>query len=189
MSDKPPPDFAMLRAVEILAQMHERMRRKPGTPPPALDRSVVLRSDRITFEVGKTRRVDVERRLGIAFCYPARGWHTYATKEGERACLLSAFYKDAALVAIELYVPRSEGAPALAPRDLGGFRLEPGSIAVGMNINSISEIFSPAVGGPANVVYDSAVEARFPGGVAYAMARKGVVERLAIYADTSKDIA
>jgi hypothetical protein len=39
------------------------------------------------------------------------------------------------------------------------------------------------VGGPGKVVYDRAFEARFPGGVAYAMSSKGVVERLALYAD------
>jgi hypothetical protein len=189
MSEKPPPDFAMLRAVEILAQMHETMRRKPGTRPPALDRSVILRSERIAFEVGKTRRVDVERDLGIAFSYPFRGWHTYATKEGTHACLLSAFYKDACLVAVELYVPRSQNAPALAARDYGGFRLEPGSVAIGMRIDAIASIFTPAVGGPARVVYESAVEARFPGGVAYAMAHKGMIERLAVYADTSSEVA
>jgi hypothetical protein len=185
MSEKPPPDFAMLRAVEILAQMHERMRRTPGTPPPRLDRSVVLRSDRITFEAGKTRRAEVERELGIAFSYPARGWHTYATREGTQACLLSAFYKDAFLAAAELYVPRNPKAPPLAPRDFGGFRLEPGNVAIGMRIEAIGAIFTPAVGGPAKVVFDSAYEARFPGGVAYAMARKGTIERLAIYTDTS----
>jgi len=185
MSEKPPPDFAMLRAVEILAQMHERARRTRGTPPPALDRSVILRSDRITFEIGKTRRSDVERELGIAFSYPVRGWHTYATKEGTRACLLSAFYKDGCLVAVELYVPRGENAPALAPRDFGGFRLEPGSVAIGMRVDAVTQAFTPAVGGPAHVVYDSAIEARFPGGVAYAMARKGEIERLALYAGAS----
>ncbi len=181
MSDKSPPDFAMLRAVEVLAQMHERARRRKNTPPAPLERPVVLHSTRIAFQTGKTTRAQVERELGIAFSYPARGWHTYAIKESGRTCLLSAFYKEGTLVAVELYVPRSDRAPSLSPRDLGGFRLEPGGVAIGMQIDSVTETFTPAVGGPGPVVYDRALEARFPGGVAYAMACKGTIERLAIY--------
>jgi hypothetical protein len=185
MSDRP-PDFAMLRAVEVLAQMHERARRRQNTPPAPLDRPVILHSTRIAFELGKTARTQVERELGIAFSYPVRGWHTYATREGSHTCLLSAFYnKEGSLVAVELYVPRSDRAPSLAPRDLGGFRLEPGGIAIGMHSDSVAGGFTAAVGGPSPVVYDRAFEARFPGGVAYAMARKGTVERLALYADTA----
>jgi hypothetical protein len=187
MPDRSPPDFAMLRAVEVLAQMHERARKKRNTPPPPLDRPVVLHSTRIAFELGKTTRGQVERELGIAFSYPVRGWHTYGTREGGKMCLLSLFYRSqdterATLLAAELYVPRSDRAPALSPRDLGGFRLEPGGVAIGIHVDSISGTFTAAVGGPGAVVYDRSFEARFPGGVAYAMARKGTIERLALYA-------
>lgn len=178
----------MLRAVELLAQMHERARRRSNTPPTPLDRPVVLHSTRIVFALSNTTRERVERELGIAFSYPARGWHTYATREGSTACLLSAFYKDDALVAAELYVPRSDRAPSLAPRDLGGFRLEPGGIAIGMNADAVTQVFTPAIGGPGPVVFDRAFEARFPGGVAYAMARKGTIERLALYSDTAAPV-
>jgi hypothetical protein len=185
MSDKPAPDFAMLRAVEVLAQMHERARRRENSPPKPLDRPVVLHSTRIAFQIGKTTRAQVERELGVAFSYPARGWHTYASRESARTCLLSAFYKEGTLVAAELYVPQSDRAPSLAPRDLGGFRLEPGGIAIGMHADAVTETFTPAVGGPGPVVYDRAFEARFPGGVAYAMSRKGTIERLALYTATA----
>ncbi len=183
MSEKPPPDFAMLRAVEILAQMHERVRQNPNTPPAPIDRPVVLQSERVTLAVAKTKRRDVERELGIAFSYPARGWHTYATSESGTRCLLSLFYKKGILVAVELYAPRGPHTPNLQPRDFGGFRLEPGSVRVGVHANAVALPFTPAVGGPGPVVYDRAFEARFPGGVAYAMASKGVIERLTIYAD------
>lgn len=186
---KPPPDFAMLRAVEVLAQIHERARRTPNTPPPPLDRPVILHSARIAFELGKTARRDVERELGVAFSYPARGWHTYATKESSQTCLLSAFYKDGVLLAVELYVSRSDRAPSLEPRDLGGFRLEPGGIAIGMQVQALPQSFTEAVGGPGKLVYDRAFEARFAGGVAYAMARKGTIERLTLYADASQSQA
>ncbi len=179
----------MLRAVEILARIHERARRTTNVPPRALDRAVVLQSDRLTFEVGKTTRDDVERELGVAFSYPARGWHTYATKESGRRCLLSAFYRHRTLAAVELYVPQSANPPALEPRDLGGLRLEPGGVCIGKSPGAMPEIFTPAVGGPGKVVYDEAFEARFPGGVAYAMARKGSVERLTLYADVPKGAA
>jgi hypothetical protein len=189
MSERPPPDFAMLRAVEILAQMHERARKSPNTPPTPIDRPVVLQSESLTLHVAKTNRADVERALGIGFSYPARGWHTYATSESGTRALLSAFYKNAVLVAVELYVPRGPHAPNLAARNLGGFRLEPGGVRIGMAVNAIPEPFTPAVGGPGNVVYDRAFEARFPGGVAYAMAAKGVVERLTVYANLGKGAA
>lgn len=181
---KPPPDFAMLRAVEVLAQMHERARRKSNVPPAPLDRPVVLHSARIVFEIGKTTRAQVERELGIAFSYPARGWHTYASAESSQTCLLSAFYKDGVLVAAELYAPRSDRAPALAPRDLGGFRLEPGALRIGAGVDAVPSTFTETLAGPAKVVYDRAFEARFQGGVAYAMARNGLIERLTLYADT-----
>lgn len=173
----------MLRAVEILAQMHDRVRHNPNTPPAPIDRPIVLRSERLALAVGKTQRSDVERELGIAFSYPARGWHTYATKEYGQRCLLSAFYKSGVLVAVELYVPRGAHAPNLEPRDLGGFTLEPGGVRIGMQVSAIAQPFTPAVGGPGKVVYDTAFEARFAGGVAYAMAAKGVIERLTLYAD------
>lgn len=184
---KTPPDFAMLRAVEVLARMHERARNKANQPPAPLDRPVVLQCDRLTLEFGKTNRANVERELGVAFSYPARGWHTYATKEGLHRCLLSLFYRNSELVAAEVYLPRNENGPNLEARSLGGFRFEPGGIFVGMNADAISEIFTPAIGGPGKVVYDRAFEARFPGGVAYAMARKGTIERLALYADTRRE--
>lgn len=187
MSEKPPPDFAMLRAVEILAKMHERVRSTPNTPPAPIDRPVLLQSERLTLQVAKTKRGDVERELGIAFSYPARGWHTYATNESGTRCLLSAFYKNAILVAVELYVPRGPHAPNLQARNFGGFRLEPGGVRVGMLVNAIPQPFTPAVGGPGKVVYDQAFEARFPGGVAYAMAAKGVIERLTVYADLNRN--
>jgi hypothetical protein len=183
MNGKPPPDFAMLRAVEILAKMHERVRSEPNTPPAPIDRPVVLESERLTLRVAATRRIEVERELGIGFSYPARGWHTYASSEAGRRCLLSLFYKSGILLAVELYAPRGPHSPNLQARNLGGFRLEPGSVQVGMQTTAIAEPFTPAVGGPGKVVYDSAFEARFPGGVAYAMAAKGIVERLTIYAD------
>jgi hypothetical protein len=187
MPDRPPPDFAMLRAVEVLAQMHERARRRQNTPPAPLDRPVVLHSTRIVLELRKTTRARTERELGIAFSYPVRGWQTYATKEAGKTCLLSLFYTKEAgtLLAAEMYVPRSDRAPSLSPRDLGGFRLEPGGVAIGMRSDSITTSFTTAVGGPGAVVYDSSFEARFPGGVAYAMARNGTIERLALYADTT----
>jgi hypothetical protein len=175
--------------VEILAQMHERVRQKPNPVPEPIDRAVLLQCERLTLQVSRTKRADVERELGIAFSYPARGWHTYATNESGRTCFLSLFYKNGVLVAVELYAPRGANAPNLQPRDLGGFRLEPGSIRIGMNVQSMPQPYTPAVGGPGKVVYDAAFEARFAGGVAYAMSSKCIVERLTIYADLGRNAA
>jgi hypothetical protein len=187
--EKPPADLAMLRAVEILAKLHERVRNNPNRPPAAIERPIVLLAERCTFAIAKTKRADVERELGVAFSYPARGWHTYATSESGKRCLLSLFYKNGILVAVELYAPRGANAPNLHARDFGGFRLEPGGIHIGMQATAVVQPFTPAIGGPGRVVYDEAFEARFPGGVAYAMAAKGIVERLTMYADLGKDAA
>ncbi|MDQ2680065.1 MAG: hypothetical protein M3Y21_03460 [Candidatus Eremiobacteraeota bacterium] len=185
MSDRDAPDFAMLRAVEILAKIHERARAQPNVPPKPIDRPIILFNESCSFAIGTSLRSDVERAFGVAFAYPSRGWHTYAVTGADRQHhLLSAFYKDGVLVAAELYVPTTDRTPPLAPRDLS-FRFVPGELYLGMPITAISEEFAEAVGGPGPVVYDKAFEARFPGGVAYAMAKKGLIERLALYADAS----
>jgi hypothetical protein len=182
MSEEKPPDFAMLRAVEILADIHERQYTKANVPPPPLDRPVVLFNETCAIQIG-TSEEDVRAKLGWGFAYPTRGWHTYAVagESGERL-LLSLFYKNRALIAAELYVPKTDRTPNLEPRRLGAFRFTPGEIRVGMPVTSIPASFVSAVGGPGPVVYDAAFEARFPGGVAYAMGKDGVVERLALYA-------
>ncbi|GAC1652393.1 MAG: hypothetical protein NVS9B12_01740 [Vulcanimicrobiaceae bacterium] len=185
-SDKP-ADFAMLRAVEILANLHERMYTKSNVPPPPLDRPVILFNEECSFQIGNTTQDDVQAKLGWAYSYPARGWHTYAVAgpAGERQ-LLSLFYKKSALIAAELYVPKTDRTPNLEPRRLGAFRFIPGEIALGSALTSIPPSFVPAVGGPGPVVYSSAFEARFEGGVAYAMGNGGTVERLALYAQTAE---
>lgn len=182
MSEGKPPDFAMLRAVEILAGIHERQYTQPNVPPPPLDRPVVLFNETCPLQVG-TLEEDVRAKLGWGFAYPARGWHTYAVAgdSGERL-LLSIFYKNHSLIAAELYVPKTDRTPNLEPRRLGAFRFTPGDIHVGMPVTSVPVSFVSAVGGPGPVVYDSAFEARFEGGVAYAMGKGGVLERLALYA-------
>ena len=159
--DKPPPDFAMLRAAELLAQMHRAQRRKKPDIE-TFDEPAVLRSARISFEVNVTQRPDVERVLGVAFAYPARGWHTYATRENGARCFLSAFYKQTTLIAVELYIPEAQHAPALSPVDLGGFELVPRGIRIGMDDSHV-------------------LEAKFPGGAAYVKAHGHSIGRIALY--------
>ena len=186
--DKPPPDFAMVRAVEILAQLYERQRKAADVPPIPFDRVVVLFNETIVFDVTKTTRREVERVLGIAFAYPVSGWHTYCVRgaRGSRE-FVSLFYEtpakaQSALVSAELYLPKVDRAPALEPRDVGGVRLVPGEIAIGKPLTSLPENFAriekPQGLGP----YEDIFAARFPGGSAYAMGSAGTVERLAIYA-------
>ena len=152
----------MLRAVDVLARMHEAQRK--GSPQiRTLDRAAVLQSTRLTLATGVTQRVDVERELGVAFSYPARGWHTYAVKEETGRCFLNLFYKDGTLIAAELYVPTSHRAPELAPVDIGGFTLAPCSIRIGMEAAR-------------------AMEARFDGGVVYVKASAQSIDRICMYA-------
>lgn len=177
----------MLRAVEILAKIHERARAVPNQPPPPIDRPVVLFNETLNVKLGM-KRSEVESALGVAFSYPVRGYHTYciAGPNRERR-FLSVFYRGDSLVAAEWYRPTSETAPKLEPRLLGRFRFVPGEVEIGMNVNAVPATFSHTQSGPAQVVFDDAFEARFAGGVAYVMGRKGVVERLALYADISRE--
>jgi hypothetical protein len=181
---KPPPDFAMVRAVEILAQIAEKRLRQPNVPPPPIDVPVILFNENVRFQTGVTKRIDVVRELGTGFAYPAKGWDTYGLRENNERRLLSAFYKDDLLVGVEYYVPQTEGAPKLAPRDLGEFRLVPGEVRIGLGIVSLDAPFVEAVGGPGTAVYEHAFEVRYPGGVAYAMGNDGSVSRLVLYAET-----
>ncbi|MEA2786690.1 MAG: hypothetical protein QOF71_2794 [Candidatus Eremiobacteraeota bacterium] len=183
-AEPPAPDFAMRRAVEILAQVYEAGRGRPNVAPAPLDRAVVLANEQLVLALGTTTRADVERAFGVAFSYPMRGWHTYAAREDGKRYFLSLFYVDAALVALEYYVPKADRAPGLAARDYGSFRLSPGDVALDAAFSSLDERYVTAVGGPAPVVYAQAYEARFPGGVAYVMGNGGRIERLGLYAAT-----
>jgi len=185
--DKPPPDFAMTRAVEILAQIYERQRKVEDAPPIPFDRVVVLFNETIAFDVTKTTRREVERALGIAFSYPARGWHTYCVAGAGGREFVSLFYESpakaqSALVSAELYLPKVDRAPSLEPRNLGGVRLIPGETAIGMPLTKLSENFKRIEKPQGLGAYDDIFEARFPGGSAYAMGNAGTIERLAIYA-------
>lgn len=183
MSEGPPPDFAMQRAVEILASIYERQQKTNDVPPPPVDKPIVLFSETIAFDVTRTQRHDVERALGVAFAYPARGWHTYCVRGPDGARLFaSLFYSDGELIAAELYVPKVDRAPKLAPRDLT-FRFVPGELAVGKPITTLPEHFGRVSALAEKFgAYSEMFEARFPGGSAYAMGNGGTIERLAIYA-------
>jgi hypothetical protein len=186
MSDdeSPAPDFAMRRAVEILANIVETNRARRNVPPAPLDRPVVLANERLVFALGTTTRDDTERAFGVGFAYPIRGWHTYAAREDGARRFLSLFYSERTLIALEYYVPKADRAPGLAARDYGAFRLSPGDVALGASTSALDVRYTSAIGGPAPVVYAEAYEARFPGGVAYVMGNEGRIERLGLYAAT-----
>jgi hypothetical protein len=176
------PDFAMRRAVEILAGIYERNQQRGDVPPPPVDKPIVLFNETIVFDVTKTRREDVERALGTAFAYPARGWHTYCVRGPDSMRLFaSLFYSQDLLAAAELYVPKVDRAPRLEPRDLS-FRFVPGEIAVGKPVTTLPEHFGHISGLAEKLgAYQDIFEARFPGGSAYAMGNEGTIERLALY--------
>jgi hypothetical protein len=184
MSGEDAPDFAMHRAVEILASIYENNRDRRNVPPAPLDRPVVLATDRLVFALGTTTRAEVEHAFGVAFSYPMRGWHTYAAREDGARNFLSLFYASGTLIALEYYLPKADRAPGLAARDYGALRLSPGDVALGATTASLDSRYVVAVGGPAPVVYAEAYEARFPGGVAYVMGNAGRIERLGLYAAT-----
>lgn len=182
---RPPPDFAMLRAVEILASIVEKRFSEPNVPPPPIDVPVVLFNENIRFAIGETTRARVHAALGTGFAFPAPGWETYGIRQNRSRALLSSFYRDDRLIAVELYTPKTKSAPNLAPSDVGEFRLIPGEVRLGQAIVGLDERFVTAVGGPAALVYKLAFELRFPGGVAYVMGNDGTIERLVLYAAES----
>lgn len=181
MSEEP-PDFAMLRAVEILASIYERVHKANDAPPPPSDKPILIFSERLALDVNTTTRADVERQLGIGFMYPTRGWHSYGVRGTNNArLLLSIFYSKDHLASAELYLPKVDRAPKLEPQD-AHFRLVPGEIQVGTPITSLPEHFGRMAGIPAELgAYAEMFEARYPGGAAYAMGNDGLIERLAIY--------
>jgi hypothetical protein len=176
------PDFAMLRAVEILANIYERQNKQADVPPPPSDKPIFLFSEKLALDVTTTTRADVERALGHAFRYPAAGWHSYGVRGSNNTrLLLSIFYSAEKLVSAELYLPKVDRAPRLEPQD-AHFRLVPGAIEVGMPSTSLPEHFGRMAGMPTEIgPYAEMFEARFPGGSAYAMGNAGTIERLAIY--------
>lgn len=172
----------MKRAVDILARIYERGRERADTIPPPLDRPMMLFSETIALELGVTTQDQVERALGIAFAYPARGWHTYAsTGRGRAREFVSLFYSAGRLVSAELYVPKSERAPSLAPRDVH-FRIVPGEIALGIAATALPDSFGKVSAMAERLgAFSVMCAARFPGGSAYAMGNDGIIERLALY--------
>lgn len=172
----------MVRAVEILASIATRSRSAAIVPPPPIDRPVILFNEMRSFEIGKTKRSEVDHDLGSGFPYPAKGWSTYAVRFGGTRRLLSAIYRHDVLTGVEFYLPKGDGAPALSPRDWGDFRLIPGEVSIGMSLSALDERYTPAVGGPAQLVYAQAYEIRFPGGLGYVMGNNGQAERLVLYA-------
>ncbi|MHB8141360.1 MAG: hypothetical protein ACYDHD_08970 [Vulcanimicrobiaceae bacterium] len=184
MSDRP-PDFSMVRAAEILARIYERTQRTTTQLPAPASTPMTLFNEALTLRAGVTTRSEVERALGLAFAYPSHGWHSYALYGHERIpVFLSLFYAKDALLAAELYVAKSDRAPALQPRDIGGFRLLPGEITVGMNAGALPDSFGRIIADE-RALYADIFAARFAGGVAYAMGNVQRIERLALYADAA----
>lgn len=177
-----PPDFAMQRAVEILASIYERAHKQHEIPPPPSDKPIFIFSERVALDVTTTTKADVDHALGLGFMYPTRGWHTYGVRgTNNTRLLLSIFYSKELIASAELYLPKVDRAPKLEPQD-AHFRLVPGEIEIGMAVTSLPEHFGHMTGMPTKLgPYEEMFEARFPGGAAYAMGNDGIIERLAIY--------
>jgi len=171
----------MARAVEILAELYQRQVRKADVPPPPLDKPVVLFSETIALDVNVTTRTEVEKALGVAFMYPASGWHTYCVRGASGRLFVSLYYSKGALISAEMYEPKLDRAPALVARDMS-FRFVPSETSIGMQIASLPESYRRIPTPEGLGIYADICEARFPGGAAYAMGNKGMIERLALYA-------
>jgi hypothetical protein len=180
--EKPAPDFAMLRAVEILAEIALKNSPPPLVPPAPIDRPVVLFNERRTFQLGTTTRYQVVRDLGTGAAYPAAGWWTYAVRFAGSRRLVSVIFHNDVLSGVETYLPKGKSVPRLPLHSWGDFRLIPGEIRIGAALTALDPRYTPAVGGPSPLMYAQAFEIRFPGGLGYVMGNAGVAERLALYA-------
>jgi hypothetical protein len=179
---KPPPDFAILRAVEILAQIAERHMKSASALPPPLDVPLVLFNENIMFVIGKTQRADVVKALGPGYAYPAKGWENYAMREKNTRYLLSALYRNDVLVGVDYYLPKPNSVPELGVRNFGDFRLVPGQIAIGSDITKLDERFVKVPEGPDAQRYARAFEVRYRGGVAYVQSNNVDIQRMVLYA-------
>ena len=188
MSDdqKPPPDFAMLRAVEILAQIAEKQLARASILPPPLDVPIVLFNENIMFVIGKTSRAGVLKVLGPGYAFPAKGWETYAVREKNARHLLSALYRDDILAGVDYFVPKASVVPELGARSFGDFRLVPGQIAIGNDLTTLDDRFVHVDEGPDAHRYARAFELRYRGGVAYVQSNSGFIQRMVLYAVDSK---
>jgi hypothetical protein len=180
-SGKPPPDFAMVRAVEILTQIAEKQRKAAHVLPPPIDVPIILFNEHIMCVVGKTQRAAVIAELGPGYGFPAKGWETYAMHEGNTRCLLSALYRDDVLVGADYSVAPANRVPELRARNFGEFRFVPGQIMIGSDMLSLDERFVAVAEGPDRRTYSHSFEVRFPGGVAYVQGTGGRVQRLVLY--------
>ena len=85
-------------------------------------------------------------------------------------------------------MPKGRNVPALAARDRrsASCRARSGLLS---RSNALGASFVPARGGPGPLVFELSFEARFPGGVAYAMGNYGAIQRIVLYAGTWKALA
>ena len=172
----------MLRAVEILAQIAEKQLASERVLPPPLDVPVILFNENIMFVIGKTTRTNVVEALGPGYAFPAKGWDTYAIRDGQARNLLSLLYDGDALVGADYYVPRGNSVPELRPFSFGAFRLVPGQVAIGDDMTRLDDRFVAVSEGPDARTYSHAFEVVYPGGVAYAQGTGGFIQRLVLYA-------
>ena len=175
------PDFAMVRAVEILAQIAEKQLKSAHVLPPPIDVPIILFNEHIMFVIGKTQRSAVIAELGPGYAFPTKGWETYAMHEGSTRCLLSALYNNDVLVGVDYYVAGNR-VPELRVGNFGQFRLVPGQIMIGGDMLALDKRFVAVAEGPDNRTYSHAFEVRFPGGVAYTQGTGGNVQRLVLFA-------
>ena len=153
-----------------------------------LGEPIRLTNGRLTFEVGKSMRRTLERLVKPPIAYPGPGWQTWAVA-GTRTetWILSAFYRNDVLVALEHYLPKTDRLPAYAPRIAGGFRFVPGEISLGGTLRALPAFFvsdTPAAGTVGSLVFAQLYSARWTAGVALVSGNDARIERLALYAAT-----
>jgi len=145
-----------------------------------------LTNGSLTFEVGTTTRRVLERLVKPPITYPGPGWQTWTVSGGgHETWILSAFYRNDVLAAVEHYLPKTDRLPKYAPKIAGGFRLVPGEISLGGKMGGLPAHFvtgTPGLGTVGAVVFQHLYSARWAAGVALVSGNDARIERLALYA-------
>jgi hypothetical protein len=156
-------------------------------PTPVLSEPIRLSDGRLTFEVGTTTRRDLERRMRPPISYPVPGWQTWTVAgPKDETWILSAFYRDGILVAVEHYVAKTNRLPSYAPKITGGFRFVPDEISLGGKITGLPAHFVAGASGGGtvtSVVFQQLFAARWSTGIALVSGNDARIERLALYAN------
>jgi hypothetical protein len=169
----------------MLSSLLGRVRSARKPPQPAIGEPLRLVGGTTVLAVNETKRRDLEIKLGPGVSYPAPGWHTWTVTGDDKATwLLSTFFRQSVLIAVEYYIGKTGNEPKYAPRARNRFLLQPADVGLAQSTRSLPPYFGAAngrAGSVGAVVYQQAFEVRWYAGVALISGNDARIERIALY--------